>query len=134
MREYKKPLVEIERFVANVAVAGCTSKVTGTETTKVYEKQNVYCIIGSQNETVFNNTSGCSTSANKYGVTEYNEKMYFVWYTYAGDTGSGGAPSASETNKLNAIVKKAGFEAGPGWHYSEVTGTTQITDILGFSY
>lgn len=132
--KYVKPAFNVTKFDLNETVAACDRVVTGTETTKVYEQQSIDCIIGNQQETVFNAASGCSTAANQWGVTEYEGTMYFVWYTYAGDTGSGGAPSQSATNKLNTIVSAAGFTAGPGWHYGEVTSTDMVTDILGFSY
>ena len=132
--KYVKPSFTVTEFSVNEAVAGCDRVVTGTETSTVYDKQNVFCVIGNQSETVFNSASGCSTSANKWGVTEYGGNMYFVWYTYAGDTGSGGAPSASATATLDKLVTQLGFSAGSGWHYCEVTGTDIVTDVLGFSY
>jgi len=133
MKKYMKPMFFATEFDLNETIAGCEKVVTGTSTTKVYEKQTVYCEIGSQNETVFNSASGCSTQASKYAVVEYNNKDYFVWFTYAGDT-SGSAPSASDVAMLDKLVVLAGFSAGSGWHYAEVTGTDIITDILGFSY
>lgn len=134
MREYKKPMIKTERFIANQTVAACDRKVIGTETTKVYNKQTVQCIIGNQEETVFNTASGCTTSSSQWGVTEYNGTMYFVWYTYSGDIGSGGEPSTSVTNLMNTLVTQLGFTTGSGWHYSKVTSNELVTDVLGFSY
>lgn len=132
--KYVKPSFTVTEFGVNEAVAGCNRVVTGQETTKVYDQQTVNCVIGNQEETVFNSASGCSTSSTKWGVTEYNGTMYFVWYTYEGDTGSGGAPSSSVTATLNTLVTQLGFTAGSGWHYTAVTSRDLVTDVLGFSY
>lgn len=133
MKRYVKPSFMVTEFNMTDTVASCDRLVIGTETTKVYEQQSVHCIIGNQLETVFNDSSFCSTSSSKWGVTDYNGKTYFVWYTYAGDT-AGGAPGKNETATLDALVKQLGQNPGSGWHYSEVTGTDLVTDVLGFSY
>lgn len=135
MKRYVKPSFMVTEFNMTDTVASCDRLVIGTETTTVYEKQYVHCIIGNQSETVFNSASGCTTSSTKWGVTDYNGKTYFVWYTYAGDT-AGGAPSqnSTEIRILNALVTQLGQQAGSGWHYSEVTSSDLVTDVLGFSY
>ena len=131
MKSYNRPEIFVTEFMANEAVAGCDRVVTGTETTTTYDKQTVYCIIGGQTETVFNTASDCSTSSSQWGVTEYSGKMYFVWFTYAGDTGSLKDP---DTTTLDILVTKLGFTSGSGWHYAEVTSNELVTDVLGFSY
>lgn len=133
MNTYVKPNFFTTEFEVNQAIAGCERVVTGTQTNTVYDQQSVRCIIGNQNETVFNSASGCSTSATKWGVTEYEGDMYFVWFTYAGDTG-GSQPSGDLVNTLDDLVKQLGFDSGSGWHYAKVTGTDIVTDVLGFSY
>lgn len=125
--KYVKPAFNVTKFDLNETVAACDRVVTGTETTKVYEEQTVYCTVGGQTEHVFNATSGCSTSAQKWFVKENNGTMYFFWYT--GDTaGSNNRPSQAQQEFMESMG------GGQGWHYSEVTSTDMVTDILGFSY
>lgn len=133
--KYTKPNFEVTEFEVNEKIAAdCQRLVTGTETTKVYDKQEVECIIGAQDETVFNTISGCSTAATTWGVTEYNGTMYFVWYTHAGDTGNNKNPDKDMTNFLDMLVGQIGGTTGSGWHYAEVTSRDLITDVLDFSY
>lgn len=130
---YVKPELNVTVFELNQAIAGCDRVVTGTQTETVYEQQTVYCAIGNQHETVFNSASGCSTSASQWGIATSGGEQYFVWYTYAGDNGSG-QPDSNKVAFLDSLVASLGFQTGSGWHYAEVTGTDIVTDVLGFSF
>lgn len=123
MKEYTKPDLMITEFGLNEAVAssGCeyVDITNPTETT-------VYCIIGGQTENVFTTTSSCQISASKYKILDRDgdSNDYFIWYTYAGDTGSGGKPDANVTKQLDTLVTEAGFTTGSGWHYASITANS----------
>lgn len=136
MKKYVKPNFFTTEFEVNEKIAaGCDRVVTSTESTKVFPLQTVYCEIGNQNETIFNSVSGCDTAANKYAIVTEGDTDYLIWYTYSGDMGNqSGPPDASETAILDRLVASAGFSTGSGWHYTAVTSTIKVTDILGFSY
>lgn len=134
--KYIVPDFNVELFQLNANIAdGCDRVVTGTQTTTTYPPQTVICDIGGQEETVFNSgVSGCDTAATTWLVADYQGTTYFLWYTYAGDTGTGGNVDNSMVTLMNTILTAKGQTAGPGWHFCDVTSETQIENILGFSY
>lgn len=131
MKEYVKPEIFVTTFTVNESVAanGC-QHVDATDPTQT----TVYCIIGNQQENVF--TGSCQTKANEHAVIDHEgtEDDYFIWFTYAGDMGTGGAPDESVTAKLDALVEEADYTPGPGWHYAKVVADgTDAYDTLTIS-
>ena len=117
MRAYTKPVMQVERFVINEAVAesGC-QHYDAQDPTQV----TVYCVIGSQSETVFTSSACSGGSSSQHIIDNYTDgNDYVVWYTYSGD-GSSLKPSDSVTAKLAELVSYVGGKPGSGWHYATV--------------
>ena len=58
-RAYEKPVMTVERFLANVAVAACNREWDGTTTTD-WEAQPISCYRSGNTEMIFSSsTSGC---------------------------------------------------------------------------
>ncbi len=59
-RSYSKPIMNIEHFMANVAVAACDRLQVGSDTD--IGSQSVFCISGNQEEKVFDDSHSCNTT------------------------------------------------------------------------
>lgn len=58
-RVYAKPVMNVERFLANVAIASCTREETD-QVIQNLNPQTIYCYRSSDSEVIFSNgTSGC---------------------------------------------------------------------------
>ncbi|MCD8383685.1 MAG: hypothetical protein LUC39_01820 [Clostridiales bacterium] len=124
-KTYEVPVVVLQKFLMNQAVAQCTY-TPGTTAGQV----TVYCEIGKQTETVY--ASGCSTTSAK--IVPYDGSYYLVWYTYAGDTGSSGKPDDTLTAFLATLVVQAGYysstsQVPSGWHYAAIDYDTDTGAI-----
>ncbi len=130
MREYKKPVMKVERFVADTSFAatGCTSQSSSSST---YEQQLITCIIDGS-EYVF--YSECKNNVSSGYIGTYNGQPYFVWY----DGIVGSQPSDDEVATLTAIEYAVmGDDAylavgNHGWHAGIASAT--ITTIWNSSY
>lgn len=134
-KTYLKPTMMCEEFMPNVAVAECSSQITGSVST--YPMQTVKCIVDGE-ETIFTSgTSGCSNhvSVESSGTNWYFEtasitnsaitsgQLYFCWY----DGQSNGKPNADQEEAL----KDLGISKH-GWHAAPVT--SGLENLYGFSY
>lgn len=131
MKKYQKPLIEIETFMPNVAVAtSCHSTIEGTTTT--YPAQTVNCVIEGQ-ETIFQSgTSGCKSvvslsTTGSYDFITYNNQLYFCW---KGSPTSN--PDSEKTDLLDKIMQQGGYESGRGWHAGPAT--TVLQNLYTASY
>ncbi len=126
MREYKKPVMKVERFTLSDAVAAQCTYTPGTTAGQV----TVYCAIGKQSESVY--SSACSTTSAT--ITSYSGQYYLVWYTYSGDMGSGGIPDSSLTDFLSILVNQikgtTGVDYGSGWHYAAIDYDADTQTII----
>lgn len=133
-RNYTKPVMDVERFVPNVAVASCDRLPAGEEYT--YEPQTVACVVTSS-DTIFTvGTSGClhevdpNSSSTTYKFITYNSQLYFAW---VGPSGGGGG----DMTLLQNILKEGGIanvSAGKGkvWHAGPANAT--LTQLYSHSY
>ena len=101
-REYRKPVMAVEVFQAEAAVADC-SRVIVTDESTYYPSQTVQCVI-SGSESVFNSTSGCSSSGVQF--VWYNGQYYAIWKDQLNGTVSG------DLNDLYPILDAAGVNYG----------------------
>ncbi len=123
MREYKKPVMKVERFTPNNAVAAC-----GVTDTTTYDQQLITCIIDGS-EYVF--YSGCANNVTSGYLTSYNGNTYFLWY----DGKVGTKPDDDDVATLEAIKSAAGATSAigqSGWHAGIATGT--ISSIWNSSH
>lgn len=126
MKAYNKPEFYVTEFAPNASVSVCT-----IDTNKIYNPQEITCIMSGNKETAFNDLiGGCntelkdntSTAFEDHGVVDYDSKSYFVWY----DSSITSKPDDSQQtlfdNIMNAffsLFKAEGYNTpsnGRGYH------------------
>lgn len=131
MREYQKPLLEIEKFLSNVTVASCDRVQSGTETT--YDPQQIDCIISTTDVVFANGQTDCThevditnTNDTSYKFVEYdsdNDGTRELWFCWKGKGSSQTRPTENQVAQLQAICAAAGITNAQGWHAGKAVGT-----------
>lgn len=133
-RRYTKPVMDVERFMPNVAVASCDRLPAGTEYT--YEPQTVDCVVTSSDVIFTAGTVGCVHQVDPNGAgldyqfITYEGQLYFAWI---GPSGGGGG----NMEQLQRILRAGGirdYNAGGGkvWHAGPATKT--LTQLYSHSF
>lgn len=106
-RTYAKPVMTVERFLANVAVAAC-------EPYKEAQPVTVTCLRGGQTHNIFYDACG-DDNFNKLSnvqIVEYQGQKYFIWLEDPRyNTGTD-----NNNDLLNAVCEAGGIDNSNAYH------------------
>lgn len=132
-RRYIKPVMDVERFMPNVAVASCDRLPAGTEYT--YEPQTVDCVVTTSDVIFTVGTAGCvhqvdpNGGDSRYRFITYNGQLYFAW---VGPSGGGGNMDLLKDILRAGSIYNINVGGNEVWHAGPATKT--LTQLYSHSF
>ncbi len=133
MREYKKPVMKVEKFLVNQAVSSCENPTS-------YKAVGVDCLIksGDVDGVFYNDGLGiCTYYATSSNLITLNGWTYLYWYG-----SSSGNPEAGGTNSdgtmygnvlMNALKNAGVSQSGSGGVLHAGLASTEVTQLINSS-
>ena len=129
-RAYEKPVMTVERFLANVAVAAC-------EPSKTYNPVHVdYLIKSGDLDRVFY-SGGCDYVASSSNLVTLNGHQYLYWYGPSnGQPGTGGTESDGTyygQKLMDELIKAGVSQNGSGGVLHAGLASTEVLSVINHS-
>lgn len=129
-RAYEKPVMTVERFLANVAVASCTPSTT-------IKPVHVDCLIKSGDVDGVFYSGGCDYVASDSNLITLNGHQYLYWYGSSSGTPEVGGTKTDGTyygQKLMTELKNAGIsQNGAGGVLHAGLATAEVLSVINSS-